>query len=903
MLFKRDDHRISFIGGLILMALTLAAGVSVYVVMQRQTESILAKNLESSLQNNVRLFDSQINRSLADTLALTPRISLITNLHLHAAEPANAQAIYELQRRIDLIKATGFEGVSIYDAAHNLIVQAGRFAQRPTLRVALHSPQRIFLLWDQGFILQISADILDSQNQRLGSVITETRLPQLMHAISDIKVIGQSAELAVCSPDDQWMYCFPLSPSLAKFTHIARIQGGKALPMHYALEGKNGLIFAQDYRREPVVAAYAPIGSLGLGMVLKIDQAELYLPVIAQLKFIIPLLAVMLLLGVLLLRWLLVPLVRKLFQSEQEKITSNRQLYDLEERWRFALESTGAGVWDFNVTTDHILLSKQCKQMLGFAEDEIGTSMKEWGELIHPDDFPNLLTARQLILSKQEQYFTNEHRKRCKDGSWKWIQVRGMVVSRDDDHMPLRVIGTYIDISARKASEQRILHLASHDNLTGLPNRDLLRDRVQQVIIQAQRGNKLAALLFIDLDQFKTINDSLGHDIGDLLLQEVAQRLVTSVRTEDTVARQGGDEFIVLLLSISDAQHAGLLAQKLLDDLILPHQIRDKELHISASIGIAVFPDDGEDVDTLLKNSDIAMYHAKQVGRNNYQFFTPKMNQLAAERHALSTDLRHAISRNELLLHFQPIVDLHSNKLVGVEALLRWQHPEQGLILPLNFISLAEETGLIMPIGEWVVETACAQLKAWQSQGYDVPRMAINLSAKQFRQKTLAPFIAHILQKTGLSAGALEMEMTESLLMENTDEVAENLKQLAALGLRISIDDFGTGYSSLSYLKRFTINTLKIDRSFVMDIATDPDDATIVTAIIALAHSLQMKVIAEGVENAAQLDFLRQHNCDQYQGIYFSPALSVAEMHTLLLRNQAASPVFAQEKPSSAESR
>lgn len=297
------------------------------------------------------------------------------------------------------------------------------------------------------------------------------------------------------------------------------------------------------------------------------------------------------------------------------------------------------------------------------------------------------------------------------------------------------------------------------------------------------------------------------------------------------------------------------------------------------------------------------MYHAKQVGRNNYQFFTPKMNQLAAERHALSTDLRHAISRNELLLHFQPIVDLHSNKLVGVEALLRWQHPEQGLILPLNFIFLAEETGLIMPIGEWVVETACAQLKAWQSQGYDVPRMAINLSAKQFRQKTLSPFIAHILQKTGLSAGALEMEMTESLLMENTDEVAENLKQLAALGLRISIDDFGTGYSSLSYLKRFTINTLKIDRSFVMDIATDPDDATIVTAIIALAHSLQMKVIAEGVENAAQLDFLRQHNCDQYQGIYFSPALSVAEMHTLLLRNQAASPVFVQEKPSSAESR
>jgi len=871
-----------------LLALTLATGVAVYRVMQNQAESMLANNLASSLQHNIRLFDSQISDALAETQALAPRISLITNLQLLAAQPGDPKSIYELQRRADLIKSTGFKAVSIYDTQGQVVAQAGHAAKKPVLSVAVNSPLHAVLLWDQEFILQARADIRDAQQRRLGTVVTERQLPQLMHALDDAKTIGKSVELAVCAPQQQhMMQCFPLSPSIARYSQLPRKQAGQYLPMHYALEGKTGLIFAKDYRAEPVVAAYAPIGTLGLGMVLKIDQSELYQPVAEQLKFIVPLLAAMLLVGMLLLRLLLMPMVRKLYQSEQEKQAAHSQLLDLEERWRFALESTNAGVWDLNVPADKILLSPQSKAMLGFAADEVSDSMPEWVQRIHPEDMPSLLTVQQRLFEGAEHNFIHEHRKRCKDGSWKWIQVRGMVVARDADGAPLRVIGTYIDISERKAAEQRILHLASHDALTGLPNRDLLRDRMQQAIMQARRNNKPAALLFIDLDQFKTINDSLGHDMGDLLLQAVALRLVAGVRSEDTVARQGGDEFIVLLPNMSYAQDAGLLAQKLLADLQLSFQIHDKELHISASIGIAVFPDDGEEVDTLLKNSDIAMYHAKEVGRNNYQFFTPKMNQLAAERLALATDLRHAIARDELLLHFQPIIDIASGQLAGMEALLRWQHPKQGLIAPLKFISLAEETGLIGAIGEWVLQTSCAQVKAWQAQGYAVPRLSINLSAKQFRQKTLAHAIARILQETGVAAADIELEMTESLLMENSDEVAENLKQIGDIGLGIAIDDFGTGYSSLSYLKRFTISTLKIDRSFVMDIASDPDDAAIVTAIIALAHSLQMKVIAEGVEDAAQLAFLKQHGCDQYQGTHFSPALSATEMILKLQRRQA----------------
>ena len=443
------------------------------------------------------------------------------------------------------------------------------------------------------------------------------------------------------------------------------------------------------------------------------------------------------------------------------------------------------------------------------------------------------------------------------------------------------------DITERKQSEQFILHLATHDALTGLPNRHLLSDRIQQALVQVQRENRQAAVLFIDLDQFKTINDSLGHEVGDLLLKEVAQRLVANLRSRDTVARSGGDEFVVVLPDIRDAQEAASVAQKLLAALIAPYQISENVLRTSASIGAAIFPEDGENAETLLKNSDLAMYYAKERGRNNCQFFTQKMNRVVAERHALGTDLHQALGRGELDLNFQPIVDMGSGEMVSMEVLLRWNHPQRGLIPPKQFISLAEEIGLIVPIGEWVLYAACTQLKAWQQQGYVVPRLAINLSVKQFQQKNLVETITRILDETGVEPRFIELEITESLLMENTDDVANTLRQLTAMGLEIAIDDFGTGYSSLNYLKRFPISSLKIDRSFVMDISNDPDDTAIVIAIIALAHSLQMKVIAEGVETGQQLAFLRHQGCDQYQGYDFSVPLAAAEVVSKLLQRKA----------------
>ena len=445
---------------------------------------------------------------------------------------------------------------------------------------------------------------------------------------------------------------------------------------------------------------------------------------------------------------------------------------------------------------------------------------------------------------------------------------------------------TYVlrDLSERKRFEEQLLHMANHDALTGLANRNLLLDRLELTLAQARRNESLTAVLFLDLDRFKIINDTLGHAFGDLLLKSTAERLQSCVRDEDTIARLGGDEFIVLLADLHNLQDAAIVAQKIIDALSQPILLEGSEIFVTTSIGITLFPHDGNDGNSLLKNADTAMYRAKEQGRNAYQFYTADMNAQASARLTMETGLRKALGREEFLLHYQPQVDLNTGNIVGVEALLRWRHPQMGLISPDEFIPMAEETGLIIPIGEWVLYTACAQCRNWPDAGCGPLRIAVNLSARQFRQKDLADTVARILNETGLDPRCLELELTESILMQNASATIATLQALSSLGIQISIDDFGTGYSSLSYLKRFPINALKIDRSFVRDITSDPDDAAITTAIIAMAKSLNLKVIAEGVETAEQLAFLRRHQCDNGQGYYFSQPVA-AEAFALYLRD------------------
>jgi diguanylate cyclase (GGDEF)-like protein/PAS domain S-box-containing protein len=431
------------------------------------------------------------------------------------------------------------------------------------------------------------------------------------------------------------------------------------------------------------------------------------------------------------------------------------------------------------------------------------------------------------------------------------------------------------DITERKVSEERIQFLAYYDALTGLPNRTLLQDRLAKALADARRQPDKVAILFLDLDKFKDINDSLGHSVGDLLLQEVAERLKRFAREQDTMARLGSDEFLIMLTHIKDLHDAAVAAERIMDRMTAEFVVQGHSLNVSCTIGISMFPENGVDCDTLVKNADAAMYSAKADGRNNFRFFTEEMNTQAVERLAVESSLRSALAKNQLFVMYQPQMDIASGKIIGLEALARWQHPKLGLVPPDKFIPIAENSGLIIPIGEWVLRTVCRQAKKWQDEGLPAVSVAVNVSAVQFRQRGFCQLIRSVLQDSGLDPQYLELELTESLLLANAEVTLSVLKELKSMGITLAIDDFGTGYSSFGYLKQFRVSKLKIDCLFIRDVAVNPDDAAITTAIIGMAKSLHLKVIAEGVENEAQMSFLRAHLCDEIQGYYFSKPLTV----------------------------
>ena len=438
------------------------------------------------------------------------------------------------------------------------------------------------------------------------------------------------------------------------------------------------------------------------------------------------------------------------------------------------------------------------------------------------------------------------------------------------------------DVTAAQAMAMKMSHLAQHDFLTNLPNRVLLNDRIAQAITLARRRGTALAVLFLDLDNFKHINDSLGHATGDKLLQSVASRLTDCVRSSDTVSRQGGDEFVILVTADKHAEDAALTANKILAALAESHTIGDHVLHVTPSIGISVYPSDAENAEALIKNADTAMYHAKEKGRNNYQFFTHDMNVRAVERQVIETNLRRALERREFALHYQPKINLDTGAITGAEALLRWLHPEWGVVLPDRFIAIAEDCGLIVPIGRWVLREACAQAKRWQDAGLDLGSIAVNISALEFRRTDFVDGVHAMLHETGLEPHRLQLEITETVLMRDAESSTAILQQLKEMGVQLAVDDFGTGYSSLSYLSQFPIDVLKIDQSFVQDIGTPNDNGIIVSAVIAMGTSLKQRVVAEGIERAEQLAFLKEQHCEEGQGYLFSRPLEPEQFGALL---------------------
>ena len=563
-----------------------------------------------------------------------------------------------------------------------------------------------------------------------------------------------------------------------------------------------------------------------------------------------------------------------------------------EARLGLAQRIAKIGNWEWRPDTNQFTASAELCRLMGIRSQDFAGTFDAFIQLVHPEDRHRVDEALRRILSKRVPCDI-DHRLVLPNGADFTVNLQAEAVF-DDQMKALSIVGTAQDITDRKQSEREIHRLAYFDSLTGLPNRVLFKDRVVQALLHARRYGTTLATLFLDLDRFKIINDTLGHNIGDLLLKSVADRLAESVRHSDSVcrpagqeenhslARLGGDEFTVLLTNLRDVQDAGTVARRIVESLAQSFSIEGREIFVTVSVGIATFPVDGDSADVLLKNADSAMYHAKEQGRNNFQFYSATLNAAANERLILEGELRHAIEREEFVVYYMPQVDLRTRGIVGAEALVRWQHPQRGLLAPAEFLPAAMDTGLIRAIDEWVLRTACRQNQAWQERGLMPVRMGVNVSPSLFHGNSLLSVVEEALRHTGLTPACLELELTESITMRNVDASIAMLTTLKAMGVQLSIDDFGTGYSSLSYLQRLPIDMVKIDQTFIREILTQSSPAPIVRAIIAMAHSLNLYVLAEGVEQEAQWRQLLNQGCDQAQGYLFGLPMPAGEFASLL---------------------
>ncbi|MBI3900169.1 MAG: amino acid permease [Gammaproteobacteria bacterium] len=562
----------------------------------------------------------------------------------------------------------------------------------------------------------------------------------------------------------------------------------------------------------------------------------------------------------------------------------------LERRVQEILESIDNIVWSASSDTNELLyLNPAAEKVYGRPIGDFFRDQLLWDERVHPDDRQLVRDAR-IGLSINGSV-TLEYRIIRPNGEVRWLEDKARL-TRDNTGKPIRIDGVASDITERKTHVARVEYIASHDMLTGLPNRNLLDDRISDAIARAHRSDQRLALLFLDLNRFKLINDTFGHPVGDGLLKVVAVRLTEIVRDGDTVARLGGDEFVILLSSLKHIDEAEHAAVRILDAFSRPFEVDGREFHVTTSIGISIFPEDGNEPVMLLKHADAAMYRAKEERRDGFQFYTRDLGAQARERVDLESALRLAVERKQFELYYQPRFDLKNGKICGIEALIRWNRPGHGIVVPEQFIAIAEEIGLITPIGEWVLQTACAQLKAWHVTGHNQLALAVNLSARQLFRQDVPQLVSRVLAQTGVRAEYLELELTESTLIHNADTVIATLRALKSIGVSLSLDDFGTGYSNLRYLRRFPIDLIKIDQSFIVDLPDNEEAASITRAIIALASSLKLKTVAEGVETEGQLKFLIEHGCDAVQGFYYSQPLSAKQM-TELLCNHAPAPMTA----------
>ena len=576
--------------------------------------------------------------------------------------------------------------------------------------------------------------------------------------------------------------------------------------------------------------------------------------------------------------------VATVYQDVTTEVEAETARQASDERYRLLTESSLDGVWEWDVIGQQLYLSPRWKAQIGFLDHELPNSYESWAERLHPDDRDRVFNHLKRFLDDPEVIWEEQFRLKHKEGHYVWMLARGCAVVSADGEVE-KIIGVHIDITLGKRNEARLIHLAHHDALTGLPNRMLFNIRLREYIGEAAEQSIGLAVVFIDLDRFKHVNDSLGHATGDELLRRAATRLGDVLRETDTLARISGDEFVVLLPGVADRNDCAVAVRKLMNTFDQPFQLFEQSVRVTASLGVSLFPEDGRNVSELLRNADAAMYRAKDDGRNTYRFYHTRMTKEAREQALFASSLQRALANRELFLDYQPQIDIDTQRLIGVEALLRWQHPEDGLIAPGHFIPLAENCGMIDELGSWVLAQACRQAGLWLERGLDFGRIAVNIAGPQIQRGQFSDQVLRTLESCNLPPERLELEVTESFVMQRTDEGIEQLAALKRSGVAIAIDDFGTGYSSLSYLKLLPVTRLKIDRSFVRDIPDDPNDMAICEAVIALAHALDLDVIAEGVETEAQATFLRAKGCRNAQGYLYGRPTKPEEIAERLSRS------------------
>ena len=925
--------------------------------------------------------------------------------------PGNKTAIEQLAMFAKNIQANGFDAISIE------LTTGEHFDSQPLrdnvpLVVNLRGKYPNQLLWYKGYILKSKFPIV-SQGKLIANIITEQPMPVLDGFLPNVIKWGDTVDMIVCGVGDEIaLACYPSRLNSMPFK-LKKLMHGKKFPIVYAVENRqSGVMKVQDYRDIPALVAYSPIGDTGLGMVQKMDLAEIYSPIKDQFIKVIAATFFLLLAGYFLIRRQVIPLVKKIIAAQHlaqmenerfiaateggidnfyifeairdsankiidfrclyinsagsklinkqpkemvgrlllEEVPINREKHlfdsytyvietgntiseefaiqddsvnakwiywqvvklgdgmaitsrDITEKKRLEYEVTKAerlhtAIVDSAsysiIATDKdgiiISINKAAERMLWYSESELAGKFTP--EIIHDKDE---VVSRAASLSAElgrdinpgfEVFIAKASGDIPSEEEWSYIRKDGsrfpvklsVTVLRDQDKSVYGYLGIAYDISEQKRAEEYIKHIALHDVLTGLPNRALYDDRVQVAIELAKRSNEKVGIALLDLDNFKNVNDSLGHHIGDKLLQEVSRRLIRSVRPSDTVARMGGDEFAFLFPILSYPEGALTILKKIHNEFEPRIEVNEHVLHISASIGLSVYPDDGKDLDTLLMNADTARYRAKELGRNGYQVFSRDMLQLATLKLSMEAQLREAIAQNQFELFYQPQINLESMTLVGVEALIRWQKSPGVYCPPMEFIPLAEETGLIVPIGDWVIRTAIKQAKAFEQHFGRPIRMAVNISPRQFRHVNLVPNILNALREFDVSPQQLEVEITENLMMGDLENSVEVITKLRAEGIKLALDDFGTGYSSLSYLSKFKFDRIKIDQSFVKNCLISPEDASLVKTIISMSKALSISTIAEGVETIEQLDFIKSIQCDEAQGYFISKPVPASKL-------------------------